>query len=93
MKEIKPRRTFWQRYMDKFGLKKLPREIVRPFSICGGDYIDDKELRIAPSWGMEMWLYILRNLAYTAAFVGLVVSLVAPTKFDTPVYTKLFLSA
>ncbi len=90
MKEIKPRRTFWQRYMDKYGIKKLPREIVRPFRVCAAEELDDKELRIAPSWGMEMWLYILRNLAYTAAFVGLMVSLVAPTKFDTPIYAKLF---
>ncbi|HEC18238.1 MAG TPA: hypothetical protein ENI97_02730 [Gammaproteobacteria bacterium] len=90
MKEVKPRRTFWQRYMDKYGIRKLPREIVRPFEVCGADYLDDKELRIAPSWGMEMWLYILRNLAYTAAFVGLIVSVVAPTKFDTPIYSKLF---
>jgi len=90
MKDVKPRRTFWQRYMDKYGIKKLPREIVRPFSICGGDYIDDKELRIAPSWGMETWLYILRNLAYMAAFLGFIVSLVAPTKFNTPIYSELF---
>ena len=84
MKEIKPRRTFWQRYMDKFGLKKLPREIVRPFSICGGDYIDDKELRIAPSWGMGMWLYILRNFAYLIAFMGLAGGVALPRSFAEP---------
>ncbi len=84
MKEIKPRRTFWQRYMDKYGIRKLPREIVRPFEVCGADYLDDKELRIAPSWGMEMWLYILRNLAYLIAFMGFAGGVALPNSFAEP---------
>ena len=84
MKEIKSRRAFWQRYMDKYGIKKLPREIVRPFDVCAAEELDDKELRIAPSWGMEMWLYILRNLAYVIAFMGFAGGIALPRSFAEP---------
>ncbi len=64
------RKGFWQRYMEKYGIRKLPREITRPFLVTAGDSVDDKELRISPSWGMWMWLHLLRNFSFVAATMG-----------------------
>jgi len=72
-RSIHPRlrkKGFWQRYMEKYGIRKLPREITRPFEVVGAEELDDRELRISPSWGMGMWLYLLRNFSLVAATMG-----------------------
>lgn len=52
--------------------------------VCVADYMDDKELHIAPSWGMEMWLYLLRNLGYFVAFLGFAGAFASPRSFAEP---------
>ncbi len=76
------RKGFWKRYMEKYGIRKLPREITRPFLVTAGDSVDDKELRISPSWGMGMWLILLRRFGYLTALTGFLIGVA--TTFEEP---------
>ena len=93
-RSIHPRlrkKGFWQRYMEKYGIRKLPREITRPFEVVGAEELDDRELRISPSWGMGMWLYLLRNFGYTAAIIGIAGILASQLGFADPFFRPFLL--